>query len=378
MTGCAATVTCLNACAPSDQTCQMTCFTNATPQGGMLLQSLLQCLETACPSMGGGVCDSSAMGYSATACQQCVSGAQSGACASQAQACAADMGGGTGGCTGGQTSCGGTCTDLTSDVANCGACGNACMTGQSCAMGKCSTGTMTMTGCDATLACINACAPSDVTCQNACVNNATTMGKTLLQALAQCVATACPNKNGGVCDQAAMGYSATACQTCVSSSQMAGGSCVSQLQACRADGGGGCAGGQTMCAGQCTDTTTDAANCGTCGHACANTQSCQAGHCVTGGGGGMTGCKGLIACTNACMSQSCANNCISNTTQTGQGLYQTLSQCLETACPSTNGDICDQTSIFFDPYACDQCYHDAQIAGGSCYPDLQTCLNNTP
>ena len=40
-------------------------------------------------------------------------------------------------CTGGRTACGSACVDTASDRANCGACGNACVTGRSCIEGAC-------------------------------------------------------------------------------------------------------------------------------------------------------------------------------------------------------------------------------------------------
>jgi len=40
-------------------------------------------------------------------------------------------------CPSGQTCCNGTCTDLTTDTNNCGACGNACNSNQLCAYGMC-------------------------------------------------------------------------------------------------------------------------------------------------------------------------------------------------------------------------------------------------
>lgn len=57
--------------------------------------------------------------------------------------------GGTCGCPGSdQTPCNGQCVDLTYDVDNCGACGNACGTGFTCDNGHCScSGTVCGGGC---------------------------------------------------------------------------------------------------------------------------------------------------------------------------------------------------------------------------------------
>jgi hypothetical protein len=47
------------------------------------------------------------------------------------------------------------------------------------------------------------------------------------------------------------------------------------------DGSGGCGAGQTSCNGTCVSTMTDPANCGSCGHACSGTFTCQAGVCAS-------------------------------------------------------------------------------------------------
>ncbi len=54
--------------------------------------------------------------------------------------CGGGGGGGGGRCGPGLTPCGGGCADLTSDDANCGACGEACPGGQHCAAGACQPG----------------------------------------------------------------------------------------------------------------------------------------------------------------------------------------------------------------------------------------------
>ena len=70
---------------------------------------------------------------------------------------------------------------------------------------------------------------------------------------------------------------------------------MTQVAACGSDGptgfdGGGtdaggtdatsCGAGQTLCSGQCSDTSSDVYNCGTCGNACAGGEACCAGYCV--------------------------------------------------------------------------------------------------
>jgi hypothetical protein len=236
---CGDTVTCLNGCAATDQTCQTNCFNSATPQAQMLLNTALQCLDMACPSKGGGVCDQSAANYNSMACDQCFQGAQTGQCGSQVNACLNDTGGGGGGggCPGGQTDCGGgQCVDVSSDANNCGACFNACNFGETCQAGQCSGGGGGgggTTGCSGTLGCLNTCAAGDTACEQQCIAGATAQGQQLLDALSQCVEQDCPSSPGGVCDP--NGGTRRACNRCYNTSQAPGGNCYSALNDCLND-----------------------------------------------------------------------------------------------------------------------------------------------
>ncbi|HZS42365.1 MAG TPA: hypothetical protein VFF06_36295 [Polyangia bacterium] len=89
MTGCAGLVQCLNACPTTDMTCPTTCQSNATSQGNSLLQSLLGCIQQACPS---NVSTDPCYNTSSTKCNTCVMNAQQpgAACDSQLTACSND------------------------------------------------------------------------------------------------------------------------------------------------------------------------------------------------------------------------------------------------------------------------------------------------
>jgi hypothetical protein len=96
-------------------------------------------------------------------------------------------------------------------------------------------------GCAALARCVNACTAAP--CVAACRQNASADAVRLLQAQVTCVfgaptATppvrgACPTAGGGVCDAAAMGYSAAACTACVSAAQGVGGACDAAVVACQ-------------------------------------------------------------------------------------------------------------------------------------------------
>lgn len=136
--------------------------------------------------------------------------------------------GGTGGsasCANGEIACASGCSDVRSDPANCGACGQACPSGFQCSQSRCR-------------------------CSSA---------------------SSCGGPGGGVqCD----GQGRCRCngQDCRTGEVCGANGCV-------CNGGPGCDGGQSCCPSGCTDLQGDRANCGTCGHACADGQDCNDGHC---------------------------------------------------------------------------------------------------
>jgi hypothetical protein len=72
-----------------------------------------------------------------------------------------------------------------------------------------------------------------------------------------------------------------------------------------------CSSGLTPCAGSCVDTSTDSANCGACGHACTPAENCTGGACVSICPPGQTLCAGLCATLATDLSNcgSCGNVC---------------------------------------------------------------------
>lgn len=232
-------------------------------------------------------------------------------------------------CVAPQMDCGGACANITTDPANCGACGNACMAGEACNSGSC--------GCPGGgMACNGACV--DVTtsatncgsCGNACGTGATCMaGQCTCQAGLMDCGTGCVNLQSNFTNCGACGTACTAPQvcsqgacsdTCADGLENCDGSCVDVMSdsancgacanacpgglACTA-GACACEGGQTSCNGTCVDTMTSATNCGACGTACPATATCVAGACACPDGQEACGTECVAA--GMCQQSACAN-----------------------------------------------------------------------
>jgi hypothetical protein len=179
-------------------------------------------------------------------------------------------------CGNGTIACSGACIDPQSDEAHCGGCGEACSGARECVSGACQCAL-------GTLACGGVCVNSQTdaahcgACDKACAAGLACQG-------GQCV---CP-VGRQACGDACVDLQTTAAhcgmcdRACAGASVCTAGNCV-------------CPSGQMLCGDSCADLQTSMQNCGTCGQSCGLGQSCSGGVCTSGGGGALLedGCQGL-------------------------------------------------------------------------------------
>lgn len=189
-------------------------------------------------------------------------------------------------CGDGLTDCSGLCDNLQTSTINCGTCGAACGVGEVCTAGVCAIaggggckdGSLTRcpTGPGAQdFVCVNV--QADIAncgaCGNACAPGSTCQGGQCFAAeplvcnpglencFGVCTDTSNDNANCGAC-----GVPCAAGLVC-------------QGRICLA-GGPACGAGQVVCQGTCTFVETDFFNCGACGNVCAEGQNCAGSQCV--------------------------------------------------------------------------------------------------
>jgi len=164
----------------------------------------------------------------------------------------------TSGCQG--TICGCGCVDLNTDDQNCGACGNACATGETCSEGVCTSpcrGDTLLCGgrCVDVLTDSNDCGE----CGNVCASNEA------------CSGGYCGNCPGTMCGAwcVDLGTDRNDCGSC-------GHACAAN-ETCSDSACAPCAG--SVCGNDCVDLNSDDMNCGACGHICGITEACVDGAC---------------------------------------------------------------------------------------------------
>jgi hypothetical protein len=189
-------------------------------------------------------------------------------------------GGNVAGCATGQAKCGSECKDLNADQLNCGTCGNACGSGQTCQAGQCQC-TAGLLGCNG--ACIPADASNCGSCNNKC-SSGQVCSSNSCQSSCGAGETQC---GGGACvDTMSNALNCGACgNACPAGSVCNGGAC-------------GCsAAGQMLCSNACVDTMTSTAHCGGCNRACNG--MCVSGACVSMPGGAVLLPPSIRRMTNA-------------------------------------------------------------------------------
>ncbi len=262
------------------------------------------------------------------------------------------------GCPNGGKVCGavasnatGQCVDVSSDPANCGACGNACAAGALCEGGQCRHNCTSFGGggCDGSPqadggvdcgacgtasmpcppyscvdpssdkyscgscgnvcgdgqlcsggVCTTVCAASEVcslkgACVGSCPNGGRVCGTVASNTTGRCVDVSSDRSNCGAC-----GHACAAGETCE------GGTCrtsCTPLPTAGCDALGGscsqCGAASTLCGAVCVDATSDRNNCGGCGKTCGNGQACSGGACVPMCPSGQV-CSPQGACVTAC------------------------------------------------------------------------------
>lgn len=249
-------------------------------------------------------------------------------------------------CGAGQIRCAGACTVIQSDPTHCGACGQACATGERCEAGvcrlNCPAGRVACVGADGSSACVDlasdgshcggcarACRGAERCVAGACVSSCAS-GETACGGA--CVNTATSDQHCGACDRrCADGQTCIAgvCRPrCAAPAVLCGDVCddvTSSPRNCGACGwacpaGQSCAlgrctivcpAGQTVCNARCYDLQTDPANCGMCGRRCASGGVCAGGACTVTCASGQTSCDGACVDTRASVDHcgACGNAC---------------------------------------------------------------------
>lgn len=220
-------------------------------------------------------------------------------------------------CPSGKTSCGQACVDLQADTKHCGACNNACPSGEVCNSGKCE-GTCKAPKTDCNGSCVDtqtntshcggcgkACKPSESCTAGQCKSKCPS-GEVSCNGV--CVDTSKDSKNCGQC-----GNSCPSGQSCQNSR------CTTI-----------CTAGLSLCNGKCVDTRSDVSNCGTCGTTCKSGEACVSGACKVSCPSGQTSCNGACkdlqndkqncgGCGKACSSQqACSQGKCQSPCPTGQ------------------------------------------------------------
>jgi hypothetical protein len=275
-------------------------------------------------------------------------------------------------CAAGQACCHDRCIDVSGDANNCGDCDRTCAAGEACGNGRCGCAggnscphgeTCCTTGCVDTRADEGNCSGCGLTCGEAEVCTATGAGgHCKCGAVAACAAGQhCCGDSGGCVDATSGCKCGDA--TCQPNQFCCGTTCVDDLKADAAncgtcghactlspDGSPACSNGHCQCNGSdcdkdccpsgCTDRTIDTANCGACGNACKMGETCGGVDCTCKGGarcGPTQTCCALDGCVDL---GSDPNNCGTCGHKCAMGESCSNNSCVPAACVCSNGNTC--------------------------------------
>ena len=251
--------------------------------------------------------------------------------------------------------------DLQADRAHCGGCNTACAADRICDAGSC-------VGCPAgEVVCGNSCIDTDTNpahcgaCDAACdLVNVDTHG---------CVAGSCTvvtcDAGYGDCDAAA----ANGCEVDLLATDAHCGAC-----------GNACGAGEICCNGSCVDLNADAQNCGACGNACAAGESCCGGACadLTNDFNNCGACGNSCSAGEVCSQGSCQLDCAAGETDCNGScvdLNTDVDNCgaCGNACDLTNVDQNGCTGGACTVVSCDAGFDDCdQLSANGCETTLGT------
>ena len=281
-------------------------------------------------------------------------------------------------CATGQTRCGTTCTDLQTDIDNCGECEVTCGTDETCEGGACLAAPPVP------------CQPGQVRCDGVCKDALPNFGSQGISCPGGGAApTECPADqvlcNGacfpeGACQPTDCAPGWGYCYGVCRDFQNDPGACGGCGKACT--GNGYCAGGMctycssslTACGAECVDIKTDLNNCGGCGNLCGT--QCINGQCT--GVGPTPGCApGAVLCGDRCLDLSRDfNNCGACGNQCASADWECVppGECVltEAYCQQEGKHACGTICESFDsPRACGGCHYyclqDDSCRDGLCY-----------
>lgn len=260
-------------------------------------------------------------------------------------------------CEAGETLCSTVCTDLQTDVVNCGACGTICASVEECVGGTC------------TPIATAVCAEGQVRCDGTCRDAITNFGSEGLSCPGGGGApTECPAGrvlcNGacfpeGACQptecQPGWGYCYGVCRDFQNDPGYCGG-CSTPCTGgayCSAGRCNYCSSSLTPCGNDCVDTQTDLDNCGACGNRCGT--QCIDGRCTEVGPSPVQTCaKAGEKCAPGVDRPCCpGHECVAGTCypEIGTGDYPCGRKFSD---PNRCGNVC--VYLLTDPNFCGDCY----------------------